>query len=136
MLSPGTPLSLQVDVEVAVGGDRSFEAKLYTVYYTTMTARYVHVEVREMRRGITLAHAEADCAVALATGETMSLVVQLRSDRAPYWRVVSVEAFGNPLLARAVEAIGEEALLSRIATAAALYNVWDAARARDFDLDG
>ena len=95
-----------------------------------MNARYVHVEVREMRRGISNAHAEADCAVTLPTGETATLVARLRSDRAPYWRVVGVEAFGDPLLARAVEEIGEEALFSRIATAAALYNVWDAAQAR------
>ena len=96
-----------------------------------MTARYVHVEVREMRRGDTLAHAEADCAILLPTGETATLVAQLRSDRAPYWRVVSVEEFGNPLLARAMDEIGEETLFSRIATAAALYNVWDAIRASD-----
>lgn len=83
-----------------------------------------------MRRGISNAHAEADCAVTLPTGETATVVAQLRSDRAPFWRVVSVEDFGNPLLARAMELVGEEALLSRISMAAALWNVWDAAQAR------
>ncbi len=96
-----------------------------------MNARYVHVEVRELRRGLTLAHAEADCAVTLPTGETATLTAQLRSDRAPYWRVVSVDDLGNTLIANAIDAIGEEELFSRIATAAALWNVWDSLRAAD-----
>ena len=94
-----------------------------------MTARYVHVEVRELRRGATLAHAEADCVLTLPTGERASLVATLVSDRAPFWRVATLEDFGNPLVAMAVEIVGEEELCARIATAAALWNVWDAVRA-------
>ena len=96
-----------------------------------MNARYVHVEVREMTRGATLAHAEAECAVVLPTGETVTLFAKLRSDRAPYWRVVSLDDLENVFIAKAVEAVGEETLCERIATAAALWNLWDSIRAVD-----
>lgn len=96
-----------------------------------MTARYVHVEVRQLLRGVTNAHAEAECAVTLPTGETITLFAGLRSDRAPFWRVVSVDDFDNPLAAKAIEAVGEDALFERIATAAALWNLWDSLRAKD-----
>ena len=96
-----------------------------------MNARYVHVEVRELRAGATLAHAEAECAVTLPTGETATLFAKLRSDRAPFWRVVSIDDFEDPFVARAIETIGEDALLDRIATAAALWNLWDSVRAGD-----
>lgn len=91
-----------------------------------MNARYVHVEVRAFLRGANLSHADAECAVVLPTGETATLFVKLRSDRAPYWRVVSVDDFENPFVAKAIEAIGEDALFSRIAAAAALHNLMDA----------
>ena len=96
-----------------------------------MTARYVHIEVRELRRGATLAHAEADCVLTLPTGERASLAATLVSDRAPFWRVAALEDFGNPLVALAMEIVGEEELCARVAAAAALWNVWDAIRARD-----
>ena len=96
-----------------------------------MIGRYVHVEVRELRRGVSLSRAEADCVVTLPDGETASIVAQLQSDRAPYWRVVSIDEFGNRLVARAIELIGEEALLSRVSVAASLWNVWDSLRAGD-----
>ena len=96
-----------------------------------MIARYVHVEVRQLLRGATLAHAEAECAVTLPTGETATVFATLRSDRAPFWRVVSLDDFEDPFVARAVEAIGEDALLDRIAAAAALWNLWDSLRATD-----
>lgn len=96
-----------------------------------MNARYVHVEVRELRRGMTDSHAEAECAVVLPTGETATVVAQLRSDRAPFWRVASVDDFGNPFLERAIELVGEDALFARIAHAAALWNLWDSLRAKD-----
>ena len=84
-----------------------------------------------MTRGATLAHAVAECALVLPTGETVTLFATLRSDRAPYWRVVSLDDLENLLIAKAVEAIGEEALCERIATAAALWNLWDAVRSND-----
>ena len=96
-----------------------------------MTARYVHVEVRELRRGLTESHAEAECAVTLPTGETVALFAKLRSDRAPFWRVVSIDDLESPFVSRAIDLIGEDALLDRIATAAALWNVWDSLRAKD-----
>jgi hypothetical protein len=69
--------------------------------------------------------------VILPDGESASIVAQLQSDRAPYWRVVSIDEFGNRLVARAIELIGEEELLSRVSVAASLWNVWDSLRARD-----
>ena len=84
-----------------------------------------------MRRGVSLSHAEAECAIIMPTGETVTLFAKLRSDRAPFWRVVSIDDLENVLVAKAVEAIGEEVLFSRIATAAALWNVWDSVRALD-----
>ena len=96
-----------------------------------MIARYVHIEVRQLTRGINDSYAEAECAVTLPTGETATLFAKLRSDRAPFWRVVSIDDFQDPFVARAVQAIGEDALLDRIATAAALWNLWDSLRARD-----
>ena len=100
-----------------------------------MTARYVHVEVRELRRGASLSAAEADCVVTLPTGERTALVAQIRSERAPFWRVASIEGFGDPIVERAIEAVGVEELCARIATAAALWNVWDAVRAKDAERD-
>lgn len=99
-----------------------------------MIARYVHVEVRELRGTGLQAYAEADCVLTLPTGERAVLVAQLQSDRAPFWRVTSVDDFGNCLIAKAIETIGEEELFARIAVAASLYNVWDAIRAHDPDL--
>lgn len=101
-----------------------------------MNARYVHVEVRELRRGLTLAHAEAECAVVLPTGETATLLAQLRSDRAPFWRVVSVDDFESPFVAQALRLVGEDTLFARIAHAAALWNLWDSLRARDDHAEG
>lgn len=96
-----------------------------------MTARYVHVEVRELFRGVNDSYAEAECAVTLPTGESATLFAKLRSDRAPFWRVMSIDDFEDPFVAQAIKAVGEEALCDRIATAAALWNVWDSLRAKD-----
>ncbi|GEM_PF-5145407 len=96
-----------------------------------MIARYVHVEVRELRRRVGEGRAEAECLVILPTGEKASLVAQLYSRQAPFWRVVSYEEFGDPFIGKAVDLIGEDALCDRIATAAAFWNVWDSIRAKD-----
>lgn len=102
------------------------------MFYThAVTARYVHVEVRQLLKGATNGHAEAECAVTLPTGETATLFAKLRSDRAPFWRVVSIDDFEDPFVARALEVVGEDVLCERIATAAALWNVWDSLRAKD-----
>lgn len=88
--------------------------------------RYVHVEVRGLygpKGGLT---AEADVAIFLPDGVQTKAVAQLRTSHAPFWRVTSLEDFGNPFVAQAVELIGEEELFARIATAAALWNAWDA----------
>jgi hypothetical protein len=95
-----------------------------------MNGRYVHIEVRDLygpKGGLT---AEADVAIVLPDGVQTKAVAQLRTTHAPFWRVISLEDFGNPFVARAAELIGEEELFARIANAAALWNVWDAVRAK------
>ncbi len=84
-----------------------------------------------MLRGATDSHAEAECAVTLPSGETATVFAKLRSDRAPFWRVVSIDDFEDPFVARAIEAIGEDALCTRIAVAASMWNLWDSLRAKD-----
>ena len=96
-----------------------------------MVARYVHVEVRELRGRVGERSAEAECLVILPTGEKATLTARLHSVQSPFWRVVSYEDFGDPFVAKAVDLIGEDALCDRIATAAALWNVWDSLRAKD-----
>ena len=78
-----------------------------------------------------MAHSEAEVVLTLPLGERVACLAQLQSDRAPFWRVTRIEDFGSPLLAKAMDLIGEEELFARIATAAALWNVWDAIRAND-----
>ena len=100
-----------------------------------MNARYVHVEVQALnglKGGLT---AEAEVWVTLPDGVRRGFMAQMRTSHAPFWRVVSIDDFGDPFVKQAIDIVGEDVLFARIAAAAALWELWDSLRAKDPPLD-
>lgn len=94
-----------------------------------MTARYVHVEVLEIRDRL-LQGIEADVRVYYPGGHPFHLIIRAAGAQQPFWRVTDIEPVGSPEVLEAVYPyLSEEELAYRISVALSLANIWDSAKA-------